>query len=233
MRSGTTSGSNVHAGIVSTTSGGLLSSISVSWNSNCTNGRSLTVYGKNTAYSDPNDLFDASTRGDSLGTITKGTSTSITIEGEYSFIGLCNLGNVIYIDSITLSYVGYYTAENLANYIMIADTNGQCQDVGNVKGKFSIAKGYFEGTTKAERKTFMESNDYVIATARTRLVAWATYLNKTITAVDGDYVISANTSSFFVIAKDESDMIMVVVVVMFSVSLLFSTGLLLKRKRFR
>ena len=222
-----------NAGVVSTASGGVISSVVISWNSNTGDGRTLNVYGKNTAYSTPNDLYSDSTKGTLLGTVVKGTSTTVNVTGSYTFIGLCSANGAMYIDSITISYVGYYTAENLANYIMIADTNGQCQDVGNVKGKFSIAKGYFEGTTKAERKTFMESNDYVIATARTRLVAWATYLNKTITAVDGDYVISANTSSFFVIAKDESDMIMVVVVVMFSVSLLFSTGLLLKRKRFR
>ena len=88
------------------------------------------------------------------------------------------------ITKINLTFKGSETPVNLANYIMFEDTNNQCTT------KFNVAKGYFENLTKAQRNTFMTSNDYVISTARTRLQAWARSLGKTITQSNGDYVIS-------------------------------------------
>ena len=41
---------SVYSGIVSTTSGGIVKSVTVVWNSNTATGRELEVYGKNTAY---------------------------------------------------------------------------------------------------------------------------------------------------------------------------------------
>lgn len=76
--------------------------------------------------------------------------------------------------------------QNVANYIMYEDTTDQCTT------KFSAAKGYFENMTKEGRVTFMTSDDYVISTARERLLAWAAHLGKTISPSADDYVISKN-----------------------------------------
>lgn len=136
------------------------------------------------------------------------------------------------ITQITVTLKGTETAENVANYIMYEDTNGQCQDVGNTKGKFSIASNHFENMTKAERKTFMEDNDdYVIVTARTRFEAWATYLNKTITYSDGDYVINANTSSFSKIVSLNNDNAALAIVITFFSITLIGAGIMFVKKR--
>ena len=174
------------SGIVSTTSGGALGSVSVTWNSNTSDGRTLNVYGKNTAYSSPNDLYDDSAKGTLLGTIVKGTSTSLTITGSYTYVGICSNSGAMYLTDVTFAYGGEDTPTNVANYIMYEDTNGQCNT------KFDVAKGYFESLSKDDRATFMTSSDYVISTARTRLEAWASYLGKTISYVDGDYIVSTS-----------------------------------------
>lgn len=184
-----------YSGVVSTTSGGTLTAVSVTWNSNTTNGRTLNVYGKNTAYSSPNDLYDNSAKGTLLGTIVKGTSTSLNITGAYIYVGICSASGAMYLTDVTFTYGSEDSAVNLANYIMYEDTNGQCNT------KFSVAKGYFEGLSNSQRMTFMTSDDFVISTARTRLEAWASYLGQTITHINGDYVIS-NSKSFNPIVEE-------------------------------
>ena len=77
------------------------------------------------------------------------------------------------------------TATNVANYIMYEDTNNQCTS------KLDTAIMMFENLSTSGRNTFMTSSDYVIATARERLEAWALNQNKTIDHVNGDYVINA------------------------------------------
>ena len=66
---------NSNSGVVTTTSGGKVKSITVEWQSGTTNGRTLNVYGKNSAYSDATDLYNTSNQGTLLGTIVCGTST--------------------------------------------------------------------------------------------------------------------------------------------------------------
>ena len=181
--------SNNNSGIVSTTSGGTLSSISVTFHSSTTSGRTLNIYGKNTAYSSPTDLYSNSseTQGTKLGTIVYGTSTSLTIEGSYTYIGIRSNSGAIYLTGITISYGAEDTAENLANYIMYTDTANQCTT------KTSVAKGYFEGLSSTERETFMTSSDYVISTARERFQAWLRNRGLSISEENNDYVVSKAT----------------------------------------
>lgn len=80
----TTSSSN--SGIVSTTSGGKIKSITFTFNQN-TDKYGIQVYGKNTAYSSSSDLTDASTKGTLLGTTTSLT-TVINVNGDYEYVGI-------------------------------------------------------------------------------------------------------------------------------------------------
>ena len=98
-------------GIVATTSGGVVSSVSVTWNSNTANSRTLEIYGKNTAYSSPADLY-GDAKGTLVGTIVKGTSTSLTIEAQYQFIGIKAIG-ALYLESIEIEWQKY-SYDNLA-----------------------------------------------------------------------------------------------------------------------
>lgn len=96
--------SNSNSGIVTTTSGGKVKKVSVTWNSNTTSGRTLNVYGKNTAYSAATDLYNSSNQGTLLGTIVYGTSTELTVSDEYTYIGLRSASGAMYLDGITITW---------------------------------------------------------------------------------------------------------------------------------
>ena len=90
------------SGIVTTTSGGYAKSITIEWNSNTTDGRILDIYGKNEVYSAASDLYNNDGKGTKLGSITCGTSTKLTIDGDYQYIGLRSNSNAIYLNSISI-----------------------------------------------------------------------------------------------------------------------------------
>ena len=105
---------NSDSGIITTTSGGTLSSVSVVFEGNTASGRVLNVYGKNTAYSAASELFADATAGTLLGTIVNGTSTSLDITGTYEYVGVRSNESAIYLSSVTFSwgsdsYSGYVT----------------------------------------------------------------------------------------------------------------------------
>ena len=91
-------------GIVSTTSGGKVKSVTIVFNEN-TERRTIQVYGKNTAYSSSNDLSDASAKGTLIGT-TNNAANSITVSGDYEYIGLTSAYNNNYIDEIQIEWEG-------------------------------------------------------------------------------------------------------------------------------
>ena len=214
---------NSNSGIISTTSGGKLVSVSVTWNTNTGNGRALNVYGDNSAYTNPTDLYNNSTQGTLLGTIVKGTSISLNITGNYTFIGVRSNSGALYLDELVITYSAFTkTAVNVANYIMYEDTANQCNT------KYSVAKGYFNGLSVAERSSFMTSNDYVISTARNRLEAWARNKGEEIIHINGDYSFSSGAHSFSVVNDDNQ-----LVIIITSISTISLLGLLffLKKKK--
>lgn len=109
--------SSENSGIVSTTSGGRAKKVTISWDSSTKAGRTLDIYGKNTAYSSAADLYSStsSTKGTKLGSIVKGTSTEFTITGNYSYIGLRSNDNAMYIASISIDW-GNGTPDTYSDY---------------------------------------------------------------------------------------------------------------------
>lgn len=99
---------NSNSGVITTASGGKLTKVAVVWNSNTASGRKLEVYGKNSAYDTPSDLYDASAKGTKLGTIMymDGSSTELTIEGDYTYVGVRSLNNALYLDQLTFTWGG-------------------------------------------------------------------------------------------------------------------------------
>ncbi len=95
---------NANAGIVSTTSGGKIKSVTFTFNQN-TDKYTIQVYGKNTAYTTSSDLTDASTRGTLLGT-TSSISTVITVTGDYEYIGIIS-NNTSSSDKIILDNIQF------------------------------------------------------------------------------------------------------------------------------
>ena len=93
---------NNNSGIVTTVSGGKLQKIIVEWNSETAEGRTLDIYGSNTAYTAATDLYDSSKSGTKLGSIVKGTSTELIVDGDYTFVGLRSNNAAMYLDKISI-----------------------------------------------------------------------------------------------------------------------------------
>jgi hypothetical protein len=98
--------SNNNSGIVTTASGGTVRKVVVTWQSGTASGRELEIYGKNTAYSAATDLYstNATTKGTKLGSIVYGTSTELTISGDYAYIGLRSKSGAMYITEIQITW---------------------------------------------------------------------------------------------------------------------------------
>ena len=95
---------NNNSGIVTTVSGGNVKKVTVVWNSNTGAGRTLDVYGKNSAYSKATDLYNNDNQGTLLGSIVCGTSTSLVIAGNYTYIGLRSKSGAMYVDEIQIEW---------------------------------------------------------------------------------------------------------------------------------
>ena len=92
------------SGIISTVSGGKVKKVSVTWNSNTTDGSTLNVYGSNNAYTAVGNLYTSSTQGTLLGTIVKGTSTELEINGDYTYVGLRSKSGALYLDKVVIAW---------------------------------------------------------------------------------------------------------------------------------
>ena len=95
---------NSNSGIVTTASGGKVAKITVEWNNQTASGRKLDVYGKNSAYTDPTELYDNDKQGTKLGTIEYGTSTMLEVEGDFEYIGMRSSSGAMYLSSIEIEW---------------------------------------------------------------------------------------------------------------------------------
>ena len=92
------------SGIVSTVTGGTIKKVTVSWNENTQAGRTLNIYGKNTAYTSAANLYNSNTYGTLLGTIVNGTSTELNIDGSYAYVGIVSNEGAMYFNSISFEW---------------------------------------------------------------------------------------------------------------------------------
>lgn len=192
---------NSNSGIVSTTSGGKISSVKITVGSGS---NTIDVYGKNTAYSGASDLYGSSA-GTKVGSVS--STGTVTFTTGYSFVGIRSNNGAVYISSIEIIYGSEESATNVSNYIMYEDTNNQCLT------KYSTAKGYFEDLSTSERSTFMTSSDYVISTARERLQAWATHHGESISYTNGDYIFSKVSVINPIFDSTNNNTLMIIIVV--------------------
>ncbi|MBR1489237.1 MAG: choice-of-anchor J domain-containing protein [Bacteroidales bacterium] len=93
---------NNNCGIITTGTGGKAKKVTVTWESNTVEGRTLNIYGKNTAYSSASDLYDEAKQGALLGSITCGTSTEVTISGDYTYIGFRSAADAMYLSEVKI-----------------------------------------------------------------------------------------------------------------------------------
>lgn len=99
---------NSNSGIVSTTSGGKLTKVSIEWNENTTDERKLDIYGSNEAYSGPSELYGSGSaqKGTKIGSLEVGVSTELVVDGEYTFVGVRSNNGALYLDKLTFTWGG-------------------------------------------------------------------------------------------------------------------------------
>ena len=127
---------NSNSGIITTASGGKAKKVTVEWQSNTAIGRTLDIYGKNSAYSAATDLYSTSTQGTKLGSIVNGTSTELTISGDYEYIGLRSNSNAMYLTSISIDWettTGGGTTTTIY-YHSTPDCGPSCEQLGAATG---------------------------------------------------------------------------------------------------
>ena len=93
------------SGIITRTTGGVVSQISIEWNAATVKGRTLQIYGKKTAYGTTSELYDPANRGILLGTLTKGTNITtdvLTIDADFEYIGIRSKDDLAYATTISV-----------------------------------------------------------------------------------------------------------------------------------
>ena len=96
-----------NSGVVTTVSGGKATKISITFHTQTTAARILDVYGKNTAYTSVDELYNDDTKGTKIGsfTYTKGTEQmELTIEGDYEYIAFRSNSGALYLTSVEITW---------------------------------------------------------------------------------------------------------------------------------
>ena len=90
-------------GIVTTKSGGTISSVTITVGS--TNTKDIQVYASNTAYSSAADLYNTSKQGTLIGSVSSDGTIDVKKEGTYSYVGIRSKSGAIYIASIDFNWI--------------------------------------------------------------------------------------------------------------------------------
>lgn len=90
---------NSNSGIVSTTSGGKLKSVTITVGSGS---NTVDVYGSNTAYTAASDLYSSSTQGTKLGSVS--ATGTITVTGDYTYVGIRSNNGAIYLSKVEIEW---------------------------------------------------------------------------------------------------------------------------------
>lgn len=94
---------NSNSGIVTTTSGGKIAKVTIVWNNNTVSGRTVDVYGSNSALADPTNMYGNHSL-TPLGSIVCGTNTELEVSGDYSYVGVRSNSGALYMTSITFTW---------------------------------------------------------------------------------------------------------------------------------
>ncbi len=97
------SGNNC-SGIVTTATGGKAKKVAVVWNERNIYERTIDIYGKNTEYTEPSDLFSSNNQGTYIGSINSNTSTELTIDDGYEYIGIRSQNGALYLSSVSITW---------------------------------------------------------------------------------------------------------------------------------
>ena len=90
-----------YVGIITTTSGGTLKNVTVSWKSNTAANRTLNVYGSNSPFSVG---LSYASQGKLIGTIVCGKSTSLDVTDSYTYVALASSSKAMFFNEIDITW---------------------------------------------------------------------------------------------------------------------------------
>ena len=245
-----------NSGIISTTSGGLVTKVAVEWNSQTADARTLNIYGKNTSYSSASDLYsnDSNVQGTLIGTIVCGTSTELNIATDYAYVGIRSNSGAIYLDGIDISWSQTEAAEAdvtivnafINNYMHpeIAhntDPNAAINNTGDcdTEGWYSDAKTAFNALKTRQKAIILTSsstayiggtNPFTYNQIKDRLLAWATANHESLN--ESTKTLGAvNNGGLSSIINNESNNTIVAIIIIASISTLAIGGYFFIRRR--
>jgi hypothetical protein len=133
------------SGIVITKSSGKdVASVTVEWNdATAAEKRSLEIYGSTEAYAGPAALYEASTKGELLGTIARDGATLEIPEG-YPYVGILAKGGAVYLTSVAFEFAG-----EAGLSVTLDKANGFTVDLGSPDSITATAKNGAEPYTYA------------------------------------------------------------------------------------
>ena len=179
---------NSNAGIVSTTSGGTLCSVTVTWNSN-TGSRTLDIYGSTSAYTDATELYDSSTQGTKLGSLSYDGSSStgtLEIDESYQYVGIRSNSSALYLDEIQIVWSD---SEN-------SGSNGGSDDGSSTGYTFSKASSISSGNY------YIMVADGEMATPISSTYSYGYLYTETVTITDDALTLDSLDDAFIFTATD-------------------------------
>ncbi|MCI6233739.1 MAG: Ig-like domain-containing protein [Prevotella sp.] len=105
-----------NSGVVTTTTGGVAKTVTVVWyndgKTSNAKGRTIDIYGKNEPYAAVSDLYSDSegTQGKKIGSVVYANAetltASVSLEGNYAYVGFRSKSGALYTESITIDWSG-------------------------------------------------------------------------------------------------------------------------------
>ena len=116
---------NSNSGIVSTTSGGVVKSVTITVESGS---NTIDVYGSNTAYTAASDLYNTSTQGTKVGSLT--ATGTITFTDEYAYVGIRSNSGALYLTQVDITW----TSAAPPTYTITAESNNTTYGTVSLSG---------------------------------------------------------------------------------------------------
>lgn len=173
--------SKENAGIVSTTSGGRITQIVVTWDSSTPSGKQLDIYGSDEPYTSTADLYDYKKPIASTIYEDGSTTSTLTIEGNYPYVGIRSNDGALYIKDITFVWekvsepttgsfsitdAGFATYYTDKAFVMPENVQGGIVTKANKEtNQLTISYNYQPGTTVPAKTPIVlkgEKGDYTV-----------------------------------------------------------------------
>lgn len=188
-------------GIVTTTSAGKVTFVTVDWNDATSPSRTLDIYGKNEPYSAASDLYDSTTQGTLLGSICIDDGVDqLAITGDYAYIGIRSNNGALWCNKITIYWeTSASTAVATTTTIDASGITNTDLNNGTAAGSLSAAVALAsDGSPISGATVTWSSSDPTVATIDadgvvTLGAAGTTTITVTYAGVSGQYESSSDT----------------------------------------